>query len=586
MSQNQNTHTMQRSKANPFAPFALCILLLYPLCCLGSDQGPWSENFKLPGQGLWTDQNRLNVFNLSPAELEQGKLEGFYHALNYPVSVTELTIPYRAFQDFLTQEAGSQSGWRAFLRSFSRSLMKIQNAEDFRLWLGLSKASASSENWYPREIPKLAITPAQLEFGLGATLVENPSGTAYGVTFGCATCHTSELFGKTVFGLSNRFPRANVFFYHGEKLLPLLTPRLFQHVSQTTDEEREIYRRSREAIKHVGVKKPQALGLDTSLAQVALSLAKREPTAEAKKSSFYSRFPRKHPLENEVADSKPAVWWTLKYKTRWLSDGSIISGNPILTNFLWNEVGRGTDLSQLADWMEKNPLTIQHLTTAVFATTAPHYTDFFSADSLNESRAQAGEELFNQYCSRCHGQYEKGWSLPNAAQLSKVERLKNTKVWYHRQTPVVDVGTDPGRYRGMKTFAENLNLLTISRRMKTKVAPQKGYVPPPLEGIWARWPYFHNNSIPNLCALLTASAHRPRNYWSVPAQNPKTDFDQKCNGYPLTLSEEKKKPENFFDTRLKGLSNSGHDEGIFLEKGRELLSGEEKLSIIEYLKTL
>jgi len=48
-----------------------------------------------------------------------------------------------------------------------------------------------------------------------------------------------------------------------------------------------------------------------------------------------------------VADSKPAVWWGLKYKNRWLSDGSVVSGNPIFTNIIWNELVTLNDLTDL-----------------------------------------------------------------------------------------------------------------------------------------------------------------------------------------------------------------------------------------------
>ena len=64
------------------------------------------------------------------------------------------------------------------------------------------------------------------------------------------------------------------------------------------------------------------------------------------------------------------------------------------------------------------------------------------------------------------------------------------------------------RYQGTKYFAQALNDLKISQYMKTIVQPQKGYVPPPLVGIFARYPYFHNNSIPNLCAIMLPPEQR------------------------------------------------------------------------------
>ena len=339
----------------------------------------------------------------------------------------------------------------------------------------------------------------------------------------------------------------------------------------------------------VETKVPVVLGLDTSLAQVALSLAKRKDDAYATRTDYHARFPRENKLEKMISDSKPAVWWNLKYKNRWLADGSIVSGNPVHTNILWNELGRGTDLKELEQWLQTNDKKIQDLTAAVFATKAPRYEKFFGDHSINLERARRGQKLFVQSCQKCHGVYEKGWNLPGAENLSVNEQIQNVKVTYPEQTPVKDVGTDPGRYLGMKEFSADLNRLAISKAIGVFVEPQKGYVPPPLVGIWSRWPYFHNNSIPNLCALLTPGKGRPVSYYSGPANNRETDFDQDCVGYPLgskTPTAWKKNPEYLYDSRREGLSNKGHDERIFIKDGVEIFTKSDKQDLIEFLKTL
>lgn len=141
----------------------------------------------------------------------------------------------------------------------------------------------------------------------------------------------------------------------------------------------------------------------------------------------------------------------------------------------------------------------------------------------------------------------------------------------------------------MHEFAADLNRLAISKSIGTVVEPQKGYVPPPLDGVWARWPYFHNNSIPNLCALLTPASKRPVTYVAGKAINKETDFDQECVGYPLgdkAPAAWKKDPEFLYDTRKEGLSNKGHDDRIFIKDGQEIYSQAQKLELIEFLKTL
>lgn len=405
-------------------------------------------------------------------------------------------------------------------------------------------------------------------------------------TMSCATCHSDQLFGQTVLGMTKRFPRANEFFIQGAKALNYYNKFIFRTYTGATDSEMYWLDRSISNLKAVGHKQPLALGLDTSLAQVALSLKRREPNAWADKSLSYEKRPRADAiLDHNPGDSKPAVWWNVKYKNRWLSDGSVVSGNPIYTNLLWNEIGRGTDLRELSQWLNENDQTIKELTTAVFATEAPRIEKFFSADKIVKDQALKGEIVFNQTCARCHGVYEKNWSKPEFENSPWSEQIKTYQVIYPQPTQVVDVGTDPYRYISMQSL-EALNDLQISKDNGILIQAQKGYVPPPLVGIWARWPYMHNNSIPSLCALLTPAKDRPKAYYAVAPVDPDQDFDFDCNGYPLSEQRHWLDKEKIYRTNPKGLSAQGHDEGIFMVNGKELLSGEDKRNLIQFLQTL
>jgi len=409
------------------------------------------------------------------------------------------------------------------------------------------------------------------------------------MTFSCAVCHATNLFGKKIIGLNNKVPRANDLFVLASKYIPMVHPTLFKIATGANTTETKEFKRTQKNLKSVGVKSPIALGLDTSLGQVALSLSKREEDDYATKSKYFEKHPRPNDLETFIADSKPAVWWNLKYKTRWLSDGSIVSGNPIFTNFLWNEIGRGVDLKKLETWLKNNKQTVMELTTAVFASRPPLWTDFYSADSINLESAKRGEKLYETACMKCHGTYEKAWAGSNTEGLSNVDLLKTTKVIYHDQTPVMDVGTDPNRYLGMNAFYKDLNRLKISKWMQTIVEPQVGYVPPPLDGIWARYPYFHNNSIPTLCALLTPTKDRPKIFYQGPSKNIQTDFDDKCVGYPVGSkvppSWKKEKGAKIM-VNNPGIKNIGHDRMLFDRSGNLRFSNSEKMDLIEFLKTL
>lgn len=526
---------------------------------------------------------RENIYNLDQGNFNRAVMNGRKHALFYPVKSTSLLIPYEPMKTFFNSSENDPV--RQLLFKLAQVVTPFKSMAEVFNWLGLNAFPTTVDERTPNAFPILS--DREKELPMGATITQAHGRPA--LTFSCATCHAADLFGVKVIGLTNRFPRANDFFHEGKRVAPYINSYLFRDMLKGTEEDRLMFVDSKEAIKYVGTKQPVVLGLDTSLAQVAMSLAKREQDPYSTKSPTSYKHPRPNKLETMIADSKPAVWWNVKYKNRWLSDGSIVSGNPVHTNFLWNEIGRGADLKALEKWLLENDPIIRELTAAVFASRPPRYEKFFGISALDIDKAKRGQKHFATACARCHGTYTKGWDLPEAGTLSDEVLVQNVKLAYHKKTPVRDVGTDPGRYLGMKEFADALNALQISKSIGTVVEPQKGYVPPPLDGIWARWPYFHNNSVPNLCALLTKASDRPATYWAGPAKKQDEDFDQECVGYPLnekTPVAWKKNKDFFYDTKREGMHNTGHDEGIFIKDGAELFTSAEKLELIEFLKTL
>lgn len=525
---------------------------------------------------------RDNIYQLERSLFEEKVEKGKTHALFYPVTSTELVIPFKPLMTFLDLPPENRIKKEIF--RLMKNVAPFKNSRELYSWLGLHDFPIETQPESPNTLPDLSRD--EILRPMGVTIFQKNKTDV--LTFSCAACHSADLFGVKIIGLTNRFPRANEFFRRGSDLAPYLNTFLFKKVLKTTEKERVIMLHSKRALTFVGSKKPVVLGLDTSLAQVALSLSKRREDEWATKDEISRRFPRKNKLETLVSDSKPAVWWNLKYKNRWLSDGSIVSGNPVHTNFLWNEIGRGADLKVLEAWLIEHQETIDELTAAVFASKPPSYVDFFGVDSLDLEKAKRGQVHYVQSCQKCHGSYTKGWDVLSNEQPKK-ELLATINMTYHEQTPVKDVGTDPGRYLGMREFSDDLNRLNISKTIGTIVEPQKGYVPPPLDGIWSRWPFFHNNSIPNLCALLTVSSQRPKTYWAGEAKDKVVDFDQDCVGYPVgdkTPAKWKKDADYFYDTSKEGLSNAGHDDRILTVDGKEIYTQQEKNELIEFLKTL
>lgn len=526
------------------------------------------------------ENGRPNPYNLDAETFLLSRDQGQIHAQIYPVSVTGALPPYKPVENIF--KSNDTNMFRKWLNQIFKSLVGIQDFNEALGLLGLHDYPKENEVGVYRVAYPQGKRP---DYKMGFGIVERDS--SQGFTFSCATCHSGILFGKTILGLNNRFVKANELFVLAKQGVSLVPASLFHFYTGATSEETEMYRVLQKNLKAITAKKPLVMGLDTSLAQVSLSLNRRNQDAVASKNSKYEKDPRPDFLDDFPADSKPAVWWSVKYKNRWLSDGSVLSGNPVFTNIIWNEIGRGADLEDLEKWLYDNPETIQELATAVFSSEAPRITDFFPQDQINLDSAKAGQTVFRNQCMRCHGDYIKRWEQPGVGKLSTNEQIETVNVKYHPNTPVIDVGTDQNRFLGMKSL-EKLNDLRISKSNGILIQAQKGYVPPPLVGIWARWPYLHNNSVPNLCALLTRSDKRPKHFYQGSALNAQTDFDFACNGYPVG----EKAPASWrtkkmtYNTQQEGMRNIGHDEGIFLRNGEELLTPQQKKDLIIFLQTL
>lgn len=525
----------------------------------------WSAGATLPAGG-----DRRDVYGLGAA-LPDVASRGLLHASTWPVTVSGVLLPARPVEMIFDPKATSADVLA--LQDVGRSSFGFGTMDEMYAWLGLSRRGSGEEAF------EGVRWPAEIAAGevLGAGRLETSTGRA--LTFSCATCHVATFFGKPIVGLANRRSRANVFFGLAKRFFPFVTPAVLKDKTQATDDEIAMMERSKANLPAVGWKEPKAHGLDTSLAQVALSLSRRNADAWATRDQTLEAIPRENDLDTLVADSKPAVWWSLKYKTRWLADGSIVSGNPVFTNFLWNELGRGTDLHDLAGWLDANDAIVRELTALVFAVTPPTWQDVFPSLPIDVASAKRGEPIFEAHCATCHGSYEKSWDAGT----------RTTRVRYHAETPVLDVGTDPQRAAGMAAFAPALNALAISKQMGTVVEVQSGYVPPPLEAIWARYPYLHNQSVPTLCEMLRPAKLRTKSFWLGPDADVATDFDAACVGLPVgdaTPASWKTDAKNEMDTTKPGLSNAGHDAHLVDASGNELLDDAARRDLVEFLKTL
>lgn len=154
--------------------------------------------------------------------------------------------------------------------------------------------------------------------------------------------------------------------------------------------------------------------------------------------------------------------------------------------------------------------------------------------------------------------------------------------------PIEQVGTDADRTNAITSdFKKHVDANPL-RDVMWRNQRDYGYIAPRLEGIWARFPYLHNASVPSLRALLTNPNDRPP-FFSLDDAGESSRFDRNSVGLTIPANgsveylKQKLQAEsgarNVYHTAREGQSNQGHAFGTSL-------SDAQKNELIEYLKCL
>lgn len=261
------------------------------------------------------------------------------------------------------------------------------------------------------------------------------------------------------------------------------------------------------------------------------------------------------PMTNHDMDA-PA-WWNFHRKTHIYIDGFAEKGHKGLMQFM---LVRQNGPQQFRAW-EKD---FRQVYAFLSELRPPKY-----PLAIDRELAARGELLFANHCAQCHGTHD------SVTQSTEVPEYPNTMV------DIDDVGTDRVRYdaltpRHRRYYGESW--FADYGKQETRYEAD-GYVAPPLHGIWASAPYFHNGSTPTLWHVLHPE-ERPQ-VWRRRAMA----MDESRIG--LIIEESQQVPERlsasdkrwYFDTRAKGKSAAGHNYP-------SALTEEEKGAVLEYLKTL
>jgi mono/diheme cytochrome c family protein len=259
--------------------------------------------------------------------------------------------------------------------------------------------------------------------------------------------------------------------------------------------------------------------------------------------------------------SDPPAWWLLKRKQTRNWTGSIDAGST--------RVDMATLLSPFnsGGYVKKQEPAFADIHKFVLGVEAPRF-----PFPIDRKAAARGLGLYTEHCARCHGKHGPGGSYPN------------------KIVPLATLGTDPLLAEALTDkLVDHFNRSWLAREKGAdgkpiRVVAHRGYQAPPLDGVWATAPYFHNGSVPTVYHVLNSKA-RPKRF-TRGYGGEKEDYDPVRLGVKFTAVQEAPaagvpavERRKVYDTTLPGRSGAGHTFG-------DALTEEERAAVIEYLKTL
>jgi hypothetical protein len=347
-----------------------------------------------------------------------------------------------------------------------------------------------------------------------------------GVALDCMLCHGGSLFGKSYVGLPNTSLDLAALFqdFATARGFPQMLPYRLSNVRGTTE----------------------------STATAIFLIAFRDPDLNVK-------MPTSFPVVPDQMCEDPPAWWLLKKKKTMYHNGRLDARavRPLMS-FMMSPMTSGAQFRKLEP-------TFADIRQYLLTVEPPKYPFPIKADLVAQGRV-----LFEDTCAQCHGSAKREY--PN------------------KIVPLEKIGTDPMMVRSLNAQVESDYRQSWFARepgpdgKPFRVRESGGYQAPPLDGIWATAPYFHNGSVPTLAAVLDSKS-RPI-LFTRSFKTGTEDYDTERVGWKTT--ELKSAPDStisadqrrrIYDTSQPGRSNSGHTFG-------DDLTDPERKAVIEYLKTL
>jgi mono/diheme cytochrome c family protein len=425
-------------------------------------------------------------------------------------------------------ETAAERGRRALLeKSYNPAVWTRQAYDDvWKRWPGVTEKPAD----YDRAVRDYyGLHPAPYpNAGLPMGLREGWRLVTKGVSADCMICHGGSILGQSIVGLGNTALDIDALFkdLNAAAGMPPRLPFTFTNVRGTSEA-------GAMAVYLLGLRNP-----DLTFRTERLNLG----------------------LRDDMCEDAPPWWHLKKKKTMYHTGGADARSVRSIMQFMMGSLNG-------PDAFAKAEADFADILQYFLILEPPKYP--FPVDA---GLASTGRQLFSQHCARCHGTYGPGGAYPN------------------KVIPLDEIGTDRRRFDGIsETFARHYDESWFAqpelggRGPAYRSRPTAGYQAPPLDGVWATAPYFHNGSAPTVYHVLNSKA-RPavftRSYHTGAEDYDPVKLGWKYREVPrpdaaLPAVERRR----VYDTTQPGRGNGGHTFG-------DALTEDERRAVIEYLKTL
>jgi mono/diheme cytochrome c family protein len=356
----------------------------------------------------------------------------------------------------------------------------------------------------------------------------------------CMQCHAQVFDDQLYMGLGNTF----IDFSNPQRLNNQSLTMLENFLKKSSPSRYEASKNFLKVTKTIGpYLTTKVRGVNAAGRLTALLAAHRDPLSLTwnEKPSFE--------VSADLIPSDVPAWWLLKKKNAMFYNGF---GRGDFGRFLMVSnlltVNDSSESSEVDSHMNDVLSYINSLQPPKF----PKYID--------TALASEGKALFVTNCSKCHGKYGNGEEYPNLLIPESIIKTDSLLFTSNFQNP------EFVKWFNGSWFA--------SGDHPARLEPFRGYIAPPLDGIWITAPYLHNGSVPDLDGVLNSKS-RPK-YWSRDFEKPKYEYEKIGWEYQ---SHDQPSGNTIYNTDLPGYGNYGHYFG-------DKLNDAKRRALIEYLKTL